>query len=249
MTRHAIRRIVAASAGAALLATGGAVSIGAGAANAQESTCPSTSTEVRQPKIALGPLKHKYTYEKTVLSPRDAKVPAGGTVTYQTTVNTKEGLPLVYSVIDYPPTGFTPVKAWVTAPRAKGSKRVEVEFAPQDGGYRVANGAGWMLSSGKPLTVEMEYLVPDNVTPGQAITSGGTDVSGTLKIEATLAGLNACVTAREKNPVESAAGSLDGAGLGSVNTASTGAFGSLTDPTGSISDVINGIELGKLLGS
>ena len=249
MTQHAIRRIVAASASAALLAAGGAVSIGAGAANAQESTCASTSTEVREPTIAAGPLKHKYTYEKTVFKPRDASVPAGGTVTYKTTVSTKEGLPLVYSVVDHPPAGFTPVTAWVTAPRMKGTKRTEVEFAPQDGGYKVANGAGWMLSSGKPLTVEMEYRVPDDVTPGQAITSGGTDVTGTLKIGAELADLDACVTVRDKNPVEAATGSLDDIGLGSLNTASTGAFGSLTDPTGSITDVINGVELSKLLGS
>lgn len=249
MTQHALRRFVAASASAAMLAAGGAISIGASTASAQASTCAATSTEVREPTIALGPLKHKYTYEKTVLAPGDARVPAGGTVTYQTTVNSKEGLPLVYSVIDYPPAGFTPVKAWVTAPRASGTKRTEVEFASQDAGYRVANGSGWMLTSGKPLIVEMQYRVPDDVTPGQEITSGGTTVSGTLKIGAQLADLDACVTVRPKNPVESTAGSLDGAGLGSVNTASTGAFGSLTDPAGSISDIINGVELSKLLGS
>ncbi len=37
-------------------------------------------------------------------------------------------------------------------------------------------------------------------------------------------------------------------GLGSVNTASANAFGSLTDPQGSIAGVINNLDLGKILG-
>lgn len=249
MYRSALRRLTAAGASAVLLATGASATVGVSVAAAEEATCVATSTDVREPTIALGPLKHKYTYEKTVLKPSDARVPANGTVTYQTTISTAEGLPLIYSVVDHPPEGYTPVNAWVTAKHAIGEPRNKVQFSKQDGGYKVANGAGWMLTAGEPLIVEMEYRVPADAVPGKQVHSRGTDVSGTLKIGAQLPGLTSCVTVREKNAVEAGTGSLDDLGLGSVNTASTGAFGSLTDPTGSISDVINGLDFGKLIGS
>lgn len=60
--------------------------------------------------------------------------------------------------------------------------------------------------------------------------------------------MNACVTIREKNAVESAQGSLEGIGAGSLVEGSTTSSNLSSDPASLISDVINGLDLGQLLG-
>ena len=63
--------------------------------------------------------------------------------------------------------------------------------------------------------------------------------------------IDVCVKIREKNPVEAVTGSLDSAGLGSATgSADGGSAGSQisSDPASFIADIINQINLGKLIG-
>lgn len=250
MSRISLRNAVAAGLGAALIGSGLTVGLGAGVASAAPG-CDAYAKVVTQPTIALGPLKHTYTYEKTA-SP--AEVIPGGTITYTTTVSTGEGLPLVYNVTDYPQEGFgAPIEAYVSAKNILGEligNRNKVDVIPSSDGYRVSNGSGWMLTSGENLTVELVYNVPTDLKTGDEIRSKGTSVNGTLKIGAEFGPqLATCATIRPLDPGESIAGSLDMAGLGSMNTASANAFGSLLNPSGSINGIIKDLPLGDILGN
>src|SRR3546814_6748083 len=53
--------------------------------------------------------------------------------------------------------------------------------------------------------------------------------------------MGVCVTIRQPNPVEAGAGSLEDMGFGSLNSGSGQVFGSLTDPQGSMTNVISGV--------
>lgn len=235
-----MRKTVVAVAATALLSGGLAVGVGQGAAGA-EPGCEATAQQFRDPTIALGPLKHGYTYDKKV-SPTD---PApGGTVTVTTQISSQEGWPLVYDVIETPPPGFVAVDGYVTAKQAidiLGSRNKVTVAQEPDGRYRVSNGAGWSVFSGDPLVVEIVYRVPDDVRAGDVFQTGGTQVNGTLKIDASM-DLQVCGKIRPKNALESA-----GDAAGSLGV-SPDVFGSLSDPQGSVAGVVGRLDMGGIVG-
>lgn len=60
--------------------------------------------------------------------------------------------------------------------------------------------------------------------------------------------IDTCVTIREANSIESVTGSLDGLGLSAL-TAGSSALGDIAaDPTTLSADLINGIDVGQLVG-
>lgn len=244
-----MRKFAAAGLGAALLGAGLTASLGAGVAVAAPG-CEASAVVVKQPLIALGPLKHTYTYQKTAT----AEVIPGGKINYSTTISTAEGLPLVYNVTDLPPAGFgAPVEAYVSPKHILGEKvgdRKKVDVIPSGNGYRVSNALGWMLTSGENLLVEFIYQVPASLNTGDEIRSNGVKVDGTLKIGAEIGSeLATCAKVRPLEPGEAIGGSLDGAGLGSMNTASANAFGSLLDPSGSVNGILKDLPLGDMIGN
>lgn len=235
MSRISMRRVVATTAAATMVGAGLTVGLGSGIAAAADAQCSPTASQVREPLIAAGPLKHKYTYEKSVTP----QVAAGTLVTITTKISTAEGLPLVNSVTDHAPAGYTATAAYVTANHAiGGDKREKVQFSASGDGIKVANGAGWMLGAAHPVTVEVQYVVPAGAAVGTTATTGGTEVTGTLKIDTNLSDLNVCTTIRPKNAGESVTGSLGQSGLGSSD-------GQLSS-TGSVSDIL-GDTISKVL--
>lgn len=110
---------------------------------------------------------------------------------------------------------------------------------------------GWSVLGGN-LSAEFTYKVSEDAKPGDLLKvpsgmiAGYSSGSDTVKEN-----LGVCVKIREKNPVETVIGSLDSAGLGSATgSADGGSAGSQisSDPSGFIADIINQINLGKLIG-
>ena len=166
----------------------------------------------------------------------------GTTVTYKVVVGTTGiGNPYVNTITDYPPSGFgTPVKASITAYHLAGGQRTEdVTPEPNGGGWKVTS-TGWFVNSGNPVTLDITYPVPTNLSPGQQVTSGGIGVAGTVGVSNELPNLTACFTARANTVGESALGSLNNNGLGSAD-------GQLSS-TGSLSTILSD-AIRKYIGS
>ena len=102
------------------------------------------------------------------------------------------------------------------------------------------------------VTVVFTYKVADDVKPGTLLkVPSGMIVGYNIGSDTKRENMDVCVKVREKNPVEVATGSLDDAGLGSATgSADGGSAGSQisSDPAGFIADIINQINLGKLIG-
>lgn len=238
MTRTTLRRVAAAGAGAALIATGVTVSLGAGTAAAQEPTCQTTKNFTADGIVV------EQTADKAEVAP-------GGTVTYQTKVSRSSGIWMLKEIGQFHDPALTldgsRLNVWYLTGGQKWGP-TELNNDPAKNLYWEKTQGYWEMTGGNYAILEMTYRVSDDAQPGTRLVSG---------VQAKPVGWNsqewpttgACVKVREKTPVEDAAGSLDSAGLGSVNTASTSMFGSLTDPTGSVTDVINGIDFGKIFGA
>ncbi|MGO4204460.1 hypothetical protein AB4Z09_22440 [Rhodococcus sp. TAF43] len=225
MSRSSMRRLAAATASVALVAAG--VTLGLGASVAQAApACQQTSTTTKQDFWTVGVT---HTYSKTV---NVTEAAAGNEVTYKTVVGTTGiGNPYVNRITDYPPAGFgAPVRASVTSYHLPlGQVSEGVTPVKSGNGYDVTS-TGWFVNSGNPVTLEVTYNVPDNVSVGNPITSGGISTGGTVGVGADFPNLTSCFTVRAKNAGESVSGSLDGAGLGSS--------GGQMSSTGSISDIL-----------
>ncbi|NMM85177.1 hypothetical protein B2J88_12485 [Rhodococcus sp. SRB_17] len=228
MSRTSVRRAVATTASLTLIAAGVTVGMGAGIASAAP-TCEQSSSAFKKDASTWGAT---HSYSKSL---PEKEAAAGTEVTYKSVVGTEGGLPLVYSITDYPPANFgAPVSAKVTALHAIGGVKSEiVDFTPNGTGFKVANALGWSVNSGNPAILEMTYLVPEGAALGDQITSGGMGATGTIGIDNTLPDVNSCFTVRGKNAGESVSGSLDGAGLGSSD-------GNMSS-TGSLSDFIGDV--------
>ncbi|MGW4481007.1 hypothetical protein [Rhodococcus triatomae] len=242
MSRSPIRRVVAAAAAGALVLGGATVSLGlgAGAAGAQEAqTCSQTSQAVKGPTLETIGATH--TYDRSV---NTVETTAGQQVTYKTVVSSKGGLPVVTSIKEVPPTGFAaPVSARLTY---NGGAAGPIQALPDGNGYKIsASALGWLVTSGKPLTLETTYVVPETVTPGSTVTDAGIKVGGTVGIDNDLPDLTSCFSIRLPNVGEAVLSVADATGLGSEE-------GQLSS-TGSVSDILGDalvdvIESGALEG-
>ncbi|OYD69424.1 hypothetical protein [Rhodococcus sp. OK302] len=235
MSRRSLRQAVATAASLTLLAAG--VTFGLGASVAQASPACSTTQSITS-KWA-GSVWTPYTLAKEVGS--GGKVAPGQEITYVTKV-TGSGA-LVKSIWDYHPAGFQLVKARLNVNWAVGGQSwsdVTSTVIKGNDNSVMVSGNGWTTAGGT-IALETTYKVPSNAQIGAQIDSGGgTDIaliSGYWDVNP----MGVCVTIREPNAIEAGSGSLDNAGLGSVNTGSGQVFGSITDPQGSMTNVIGGI--------
>ncbi|MDI9914567.1 hypothetical protein [Rhodococcus sp. IEGM 1379] len=242
MSRRSLRHAVATTASLALLAAGVTVGMGAGIASASPACALTQSVTDRW----AGSFGTPYTLSKEVAG--DGTVAAGHTVTYLTKVSGSGAL--VNEMRDFHPAGFQLVKARVNVKWVIGDQQwTDVTSTAVIGNNSViAKGGGWTTAGGGVVALETTYKVPDDVPVGTQLDSGaGTNIvlaSGSWNINP----MGVCVTVRPPNPVEAGSGSLDDLGFGSVNTGSGQVFGSITDPQGSLTNVIGGV-LGNVLGN
>lgn len=162
---------------------------------------------------------------------------AGSKVTYKIDVSTNGiGSPLVQSVVDVPPKGFSIPTAKVRAYHLLGGLKEESVPVVADGkGWKVTN-SGWTVNSSNPLTVSFTYNLPLSSVPGVPVTSGGIAVTGTAGVSADFPDLTACYLTRPMSPGEA---------IGSVgdDLSSSGSTQSI------IGDVVSGIVGGALDGA
>lgn len=242
MSRNSLRKLAAAGMGAALIGSGLTVGLGAGVASAAPACAQSQSVTSKW----AGSLGTPYTLSKEVLG--DGTAAPGQTVTYSTKV-TGSGA-LVNEISDYAPAGFELVSARLNVKWVVGGQEWEdiTDTIQRDGNAYRAKGGGWTTAGGATIALETTYKVPRDAVIGSQIDSGAATnivlAAGWWKIDP----MGVCVTIREPNAVEAAGGSLDAAGLGSVNAGSGPFFGSFTDPQGSMTNVISGV-LGNVLGN
>ncbi|WP_182346757.1 hypothetical protein [Tomitella gaofuii] len=245
MSRKTLTRIAAAGASAALIATGMSVAVGTGVASAYDAeTC---TTSAQREYSNAGSLGTHYYLSKEIVG--DGTVAPDGTITFL--IKGWGASAMINELTDYHPAGFELVKAELNVSWVLGGQGWEdaTARAVKSGNSVSVEGAGWTTASGATAAIRTTYKAPSNLEPGTRIDVGGAGFN------VMLAGgnhqwedMNLCATVRAKNVGEQVSGSLDNAGLGSVNTASANAFGSLTDPQGSIAGIINNLDFGKIIG-
>ncbi|WP_420880113.1 hypothetical protein [Rhodococcus sp. (in: high G+C Gram-positive bacteria)] len=242
MSRSSMRRLAAATASLAVLAGGVTVGLGASVAQAAPACALKQSVTDDWPGSVWTP----YTVSKEVVG--DGKVAPGGTVTYLTKVSGSGAL--VNQIRDFHPAGFQLVKARLNVKWLIGDQQwTDVTSTAVVGNNAViATGGGWTTAGGGVIALETTYKVPETAVVGTQLDSGaGTNIvlaGGDWNINP----MGVCVTIRQPNPVEAGAGSLEDLGFGSANSGSGQVFGSVTDPQGSMTNVISGV-LGNVLGN
>lgn len=252
MSRTVSRRIAASVAAAAVLA-GGAV-VGAGTANAApgalDSAAGTTLTDVADVAHSATKTTSNIQVTKTVVG---GTVAPGQKVTYRTSFSLT-GHPDRYlaKVIDHHPAGFTYVQgsAKVTAWHFVGGTKTEAVNASVDVGNNtvsVENGGGWALSTtgGKTVTVELQYLVPQDAQVGADLDSGVSFDINLFGSRQVFNPIGAFTTIRALNPGEAAATGSANLGFGSSDGAggTTGSAGSsaISDPAGFIGQIISNV--------
>lgn len=173
-------------------------------------------------------------------------VAPGQEITMTTTV--KGSYHLVNQMRQYYPQGFRPVKARVSSYKALNGAPT---WSDHSAGLSGSNGTvsidslGWSTALGD-VVLEVTYKAPANAVPGTKFSSGaGADL--TLASGADHRDMNACVTIREPNAVESVQGSLQGIGAGSLVEGSVSSSNISSDPSGFVGEAIGGI-LGNAVG-
>lgn len=239
------RKTIALGAAALMVLSGLTVSTATASAQTDTSQCQ-TSQKVE--RSWAGSLGTRYYIEKEVVG--DGTAAPGGEVTFRTTVSGAGAL--VREIVDYHPAGFELVRARESVWKVLGGQSWTTvtddvrRNASNNSVTRVSS--GWTTAGGAYSTLETTYKVPNNVSPGDVLNTGaGTDivlVDGAWTVNP----INTCVTIREPNAAEAVTGSLDGLGLGSVTSGSTAAGGISSDPAAFSSDIINGLDLGKIIG-
>lgn len=242
MFQFSLRKIASISAATVLVASGAVLGLGSSVASA-EPACARTQSVTSS---WAGSLWTPYTLSKEVSG--DGTAAAGHTVTYVTRVSGSGSL--VNEIRDYHPLGFQLVSARLNVKWLIGDQAWEdVTGTAQVGNNSVVvTGAGWTTAGGGIIALETTYKIPADVPVGTVLNSG----AGTNIVLAaggwTINPMGVCVTIRPPNPVEIGTGSLDAVGLGSINAGSGQVFGSVTDPQGSISNIIGDV-LGNVLGN
>ncbi|MGX1770182.1 hypothetical protein ACWIE7_18060 [Dietzia sp. NPDC055343] len=237
------RRKMVALGAAALMALSG-LTIGTATASAQDNSSECrTSQEVKVRPVAVN-----YTLKKEVVG--NGTAAPGGTVTFRTTVSGPGAL--VTRIDDFHPEGFVLLGARESVWKLLGSQSwsnvsddVRVNAA-NNSVYRESS--GWTTAGGAYVTLETTYRVPDNAKVGDKLNTGAGTTLALANGRQVVNPINTCVTIRQPNAAESVTGSLDGLGLGSVTSGSTAAGGISSDPATFSSDIINGIDIGQLIG-
>lgn len=234
--------------GAATLMAVSGMSVGTATASAQAanpSNCKASQTVERSWAGSLG---SKYYINKEVVG--NGTAAPGGEVTFRTTVSGAGAL--VTRIDDFHPEGFEFIRAresvWKVISGQSWSTVTSDVRTNSNNNSVYREGSGWTTAGGSFVTLETTYKVPKDAKPGTVLNTGaGTDfvlANGRWIVNP----INTCVTIREPNAAEAVTGSLDGLGLGSLTSGSTTAGGISSDPASFSSEIINGIDIGKLIG-
>ena len=236
-----VRRIGALAATAALTATGlGVVAPAAVAQTAEECIQTGSFTD------------GTWTYNKKILA---AEVAPGGTVSTEIKLTAGDTLFGTKKITDVHPEELKIESATVEAWHLVGGHQthsVQVTAdSPTKATVRNTAGVGWAMANGY-VTAVFNYKVADDAKPGTLLkVPSGMVVGYSSGRDTVREDMGVCVKVREKNPVENLTGSLDDAGLGSATgSADGGSAGSQisSDPASFVADIINQINLGKLIG-
>lgn len=241
------RRKTVALGAAALMALSG-LTVSTATASAQTTGTENCKTSQTKERSWAGSLGTKYYIDKEVVG--DGTAAPGGQVTFRTTVRGAGAT--VTEIVDYHPAGFELVRARENVSWLLGGQKwddVTDKVTKNAAANTVTHrGMGWTTAGSASATLETTYKVPTTATPGEKLNTGaGTHIqlsNGTWTVNP----IDVCVTIREPNAVESVTGSLDGLGLGSVTSGSTAAGGISSDPASFSSEIINGIDIGQLIG-
>lgn len=169
----------------------------------------------------------------------------GGQATLRSTITGPGGL--VGEAWQYHPEGFVPESSRVKSYKFLSGQSWENETIVREASNNAArpSGSGWTTAS-QSVTVDITYRVPENAVPGSTLDSGA-------KVRITAVGtgdfnpIGACLTIRDRNPIESVQGSLQGVGAGSVVDGSVASSDMASDPTGSVTEILGGV-LGNVVG-
>lgn len=238
MSRKSLQRVAAAGASAALIATGMTAALGSGVAGAADIEC-SASKSFKGGEIVA---------EQTV-SPASAY--PGQEVTYTTKVSRASGAWNLKEVGIFHPEGFELQPGATINVYTFGKGQVSYEANLRNdaskGLFWERTDVTWDMNSSHYAQLTTTFTVPENAEVGSTKQAGvQAKPVGWESQEWPITG--ACLEIRDKNPVEQAQGSLEGWGLGSVNSGSGEVFGSVTDPQGSISNILSDV-LGNVFGS
>ncbi|MGW8591822.1 hypothetical protein ACWGLC_08980 [Dietzia sp. NPDC055877] len=241
------RRKTVALGAAALMALSG-LTTGVATASAQPNTenCVTSRTVDHD---WLGVLGTTYSVNKEVVG--DGTAAPGGEVTFRTTV-TGAGA-LINRIQDFHPEGFELVSArhsvWYLLGGQKWTTVTNDVSRNSTNNSVTLTSSGWTTAGNARVTLETTYRVPRDASAGNVFNTGAA-----FRVAAVANGnrvdnpIDVCVTIREPNAVEAATGSLNDLGLGSVTSGSTTAGGISSDPATFSSDIINGIDIGQLIG-
>lgn len=195
-----------------------------------------------------------WTYNKRILGSNE--VAPGGTVKTEIKLTAGHTAVGTAKITDIHPEALAIQSATVEAyhfPAGHKTEDVQVTAdSPTRSTVRNTAGVGWAMADGY-VTATFTYKVAEDAVPGTLLNDPSGMVVGYSAIygDTVRDDMGVCVKVREKNPVESVTGSLDGAGLGSVTgSADGGSAGSQisSDPAGFVADIINQLDLGQIIG-
>lgn len=228
-----------------MVASGVTVGTGAAIAGADTSQC---DTSQRVTFSDWGTLGTRYHLDKEVVG--DGTAAPGGTVTFRTTVSGAGAL--VSRIDDFHPEGFELVRArssvWYLLGGQTWTTVTDDVNRDRANNSVYHSGAGWTTAGNANATLETTYRVPADATPGQVFNTGAAMNLVLAGSQRAANPINTCMTIREPNAAEAVSGSLDGLGLGSLTAGSTTAGDIATDPSTFSADLINGIDVGQLIG-
>ena len=239
------RKMVAIGAAALMVAAGQTVVAPSAVAQADTSQCETSQTAERSWAGSFGT---KYYLNKEVVG--DGTAAPGGEVTFRTTISGAGAL--VSRLDDFHPEGFELVRAresvWKVIGGQSWTTVTDDVLRDSSANSIYRTGAGWTTAGGAHATLETTYKVPDTVSPGDVLNTGAGVTTALANGRWVENPIDTCVTIRDPNPGEQLTGSLDDLGFGSATEGSTTSSGISSDPSGFISDIINGINIGELIG-
>lgn len=217
MSRLTLRKAVAGGLGAALIASGLTVAMGAGVATAAPACAKSQSVSSKWAGSAFT----EFTLSKLVHG--DDQVAPGGEAVYRTKIVGSGAI--ITEMRDFPPAGFELVGARINY---DGKWSVVNNKAQQGNDGSVVVKGPWDDSK-KPVTLETTYKVPDNAKVGAKLDSGGGTNIALAAGDWNIKPMGVCVTVRMQNPGEMLQGGLETMGFGSFYVGSSTIAGSLGD--------------------
>lgn len=194
-----------------------------------------------------GTLGTTYTVQNEVRG--DGEAAPGGELTYRVTV-TGAGA-LINELRHHHDPALVPVSARVSSYKLLGGSPTwtdHTESMVRSGDTVSVRSAGWTTASGEAAAMEVTYRVPEDAEVGTTYDSGAGFEAVLINVDPDYSSMGVCGTVREPNPIEAAQGSLEGLGAGSLVDGSVSSSDLATDPSGFIVDIINGLELGEILG-